>query len=210
MQAAARRSIHVVRVPNVPLTHMGQVKVARLLTLARGLVKPSDVIVCLSGLAGSRTCDTIVVTEVGREFEIVATDDRTNQMPEHVLPKVIERLIDLASQLGNEGREDKPVGALFVMGDTERVLSMSRQLILNPFRGYDESERNMLNPQLKETIKEMATLDGAFILRGDGVIETCGAFLKTAATTDDTSLPQGLGARHHAAAAITALSDSMA
>jgi DNA integrity scanning protein DisA with diadenylate cyclase activity len=86
---------------------------------------------------------------------------------------------------------------------------MSRQLILNPFQGYEEANRNILDPSLKETVKELSTIDGAFILRGDGVIESCGAFLKTTGQKE-SELPQGLGARHHAAAGITAVTDSIA
>lgn len=47
-----------------------------------------------------------------------------------------------------------------------------------------------------------ATIDGAFVIRGDGVIMSAGVFLKSAKPAE--SLPAGLGARHTAAAAITA------
>jgi DNA integrity scanning protein DisA with diadenylate cyclase activity len=82
------------------------------------------------------------------------------------------------------------------------------RFILNPFQGYPEEQRNILDPSLEETIKEMSTLDGAFIIRGNGVIESCGTFLKTA-SQEAFELPRGLGARHHAAAAITAITDSV-
>ena len=103
----------------------------------------------------------------------------------------------------------KPVGAMFIIGDSERVQTLSRQLIINPFRGYEEHERNVLDPALEETVKELSALDGAFIVRGDGVIETCGAYLRVAGP-DVYELPHGLGTRHHAAAGITAVTDSLA
>ncbi|RME36449.1 MAG: hypothetical protein D6788_11575, partial [Planctomycetota bacterium] len=106
--------------------------------------------------------------------------------------------------LGSEGREGKPVGTLFVVGDAEGVRPLTRQLILNPFQGYPESQRNILDPNLTETVKELATIDGAFVIRGDGVIESAGTYLKAAGQTE-FELPQGLGARHQAAAAITHL-----
>ena len=40
-------------------------------------------------------------------------------------------------------------------------------------------------------------------------METCGAYLRTA-SQEEFELPRGLGARHHAAAAITAVTDSIA
>jgi len=203
------RGTNFIRVPNVPLTRMAQLKVAVFLALSRGIVRHGDVIVCLTGMPETGSLDTILVTEVGREFEMFSSDKETEQVPAEIRPEVIERVVNIASELGNEGREGKPVGAMFIVGDSERVTSLSRQLIINPFRGYDEDERNILDPALEETVKELTTLDGAFIVRGDGVIESCGTFVKTAGQ-EVYELPQGLGARHHAAAAITAVTDSLA
>jgi DNA integrity scanning protein DisA with diadenylate cyclase activity len=200
--------IHYLRVPDVPLTRMGQVKIAVFLALSKGLIRQGDRVVFLSGLAASRTLDTIIVTEVGREYEIFASGVDLATSP-RVLPEVIEKVVDIASELGSEGREGRPVGAMFVVGDTDRVIPLTRQLLLNPFRGYPPGERNILDYSLEETVKELATLDGAFIIRGDGVMETCGAYIRTA-SQEEFELPRGLGARHHAAAAITAVTDSIA
>jgi len=105
-------------------------------------------------------------------FEMFTSEPGDHETPSHILPQVLERVIDLASQLGSEGREGKPVGALFVVGDAEKCLSLSRQLMLNPFKGYPADERNILDPALEETIKELSSLDGAFIIQGDGTVET--------------------------------------
>jgi diadenylate cyclase len=196
------------RIPNVPLTRIGQVKIAVFLALSRSLIQQGDRVVFLSGLATSKTLDTIIVTEVGREYEIFASGaDLTTSSA--ILPEVIERVVDIASELGSEGREGRPVGAIFVIGDTDHVLPLTRQLVLNPFKGYPPQERNVLDSSLEETVKELATLDGAFILQGDGVMETCGAYIRTT-SQPEYELPRGLGARHHAAAAITAVTDSIA
>jgi len=207
--AQERLSRRFLRVPDVPLTRVGQMKIAVFLALSRNLVRPGDIVVFLGGIARSGTLDTILITEVGREFEAYTVTEQGDELPPHVLPEVLERVIDIAAEIGSEGREGKPLGAIFVVGDTERTLSLTRQLILNPFRGYPEEERNLLDPALEETIKELATIDGAFIIRGDGVVETCGAYLKVA-SQQEFELPRGLGARHHAAAAITAVSDAIA
>ncbi len=197
------------RVPDVPLTRMGRVKIAVFLALSKGMVKHGDRIVFLTGLAANKTLDTIIVTEIGRESEIFTSGaDLTETLP-NILLEVIERVVDIATELGSEGREGRPVGALFVVGDTEHVIPLTRQLLLNPFRGYASQERNILDYSLEETVKELATLDGAFIVRGDGVIETCGSYIKVA-SQEEFELPRGLGARHHAAAAITAVTDSLA
>lgn len=200
---------NVIRVPNVTLTRMGQVKIALLLAMARNLIEDGDTIVAITGLPTNGLLDTVVVMQVGREFEMFLMPQEDHNAFPNVLPEVLECVIDLAAELGGEGREGKPIGALFVLGDSDRVLSLSRQLILNPFKGYPAAKRNILDPHLEETVKELATIDGAFVIRGDGVIESAGTYLKTA-SQEEFRLPQGLGARHHAAAAITSVSKAVA
>jgi diadenylate cyclase len=201
--------IPCVHIPNVPLTRIGQVKIAVFLALSRGLIQPGDRIVFLSGPAAPRMLDTITVIEIGWEYEVFAPGADLTPAPAGILPEVIERVADIASELGSEGREGRPVGAMFVIGDTDRVLPMTHQLLLNPFRGYPPTERNILDYSLEETVKELATLDGAFIVQGDGVMETCGTYIRTG-SQQEINLPKGLGARHYAAAAITAVTDSIA
>jgi DNA integrity scanning protein DisA with diadenylate cyclase activity len=89
------------------------------------------------------------------------------------------------------------------------VLPLTRQIILNPFKGYSEDEKSVMDSALEETVKELAGLDGAFLIRGNGVIETAGAFLKIAGQ-EEYELPMGLGARHHAASGITSVTNSIA
>lgn len=204
------RGERYLRVPNVPLTRTGQVKIAIFLALSKGMIKQGDKIVFLSGIAASATLDTIIVTQVGHEYEMISTSRNQcgNAMPSGILPEVLDRVVEIASELGNEGREGKPVGTLFVIGDTDQVMLLTRQLILNPFKGYPKEDRNILSASLEETIKELASIDGAFIIRGDGLIESCGTYLKTA-SQEEYELPRGLGTRHHAAAAITSVTNSV-
>jgi DNA integrity scanning protein DisA with diadenylate cyclase activity len=185
------------------------VKIAVFMALTKGLVSRGDLVVCLSGFTSSGTLDTLVVTEVGSEFEMLAPLESEEEPSLDSGPEVIERVLEVATTLGNEGRERNPVGAIFVVGDASRVLSMSRPLILNPFRGHPEEKRNIMDKAFEETIKELSTIDGAFVVRGDGVVESCGVLLKTAGQ-EAFELPRGLGARHHAAAGITAVTRATA
>ncbi len=198
-----------IQVPDVALPRMGQIKMAILFALAKGILKGGQRIVCLAGPTSSDNLDTIIVMDVGKEFELFLSTDQQNFTAQGVLPAVLERAINISVDLANEGREGKPVGALFVLGDTDRVFSMSRQLILNPFQGYPPDQRNILNPDLDETVKELATIDGAFLIGSDGVIASAGTYLKTG-STGEHELPLGLGARHQAAAAITSVSEATA
>jgi hypothetical protein len=196
-----------VSVPDVRMTRAGQVKAALLVCLARGLLDPGDRVVCLTGVDGSQSLDTLLVLDLGREPELFSLVDSA-VLGADLLPQVFERALGLATQLAAEGREGRPVGALFVLGDSDRVLAQCRRLIINPFRGYPESERNLLDPALEETIKEFAALDGAFVVRGDGVVLSAGSLLVP--TAAPSPLTGGLGARHAAAAGITASTEALA
>jgi DNA integrity scanning protein DisA with diadenylate cyclase activity len=151
--------------------------------------------------------DTFVFLEVGEEYEMFAAGP-LDEISLHIFPEVFERVLDIAVALGSEGREGRPVGTTFVIGDTENVITHSIPLVLNPFKGYHAEERNILDPGLTETVKEFASIDGAFIIRGNGLIEAAGVYLKP--TTPGEKLPWGLGARHASAAAITASTAAVA
>lgn len=198
----------IVRVPDIVMTRAGQIKVATLVAAAENLIRIGDRVLCLTGVDGSGTIDTIIVLDMGSELEMFG-DTAADPLPADVTPAVFERLLTLAGELGLEGREGRPVGTLFVVGDCERVLEQSHQLVINPFHGYPECERNILDPRLEETIKEFSAIDGAFIIRGDGVILNAGRYLGPRGRLDEP-LPQGLGTRHEAAACITVSTDAMA
>lgn len=203
----AARSANTIRVPGIRLTRLGQIKIAVLVGFSKGLFARGDRLVCLSGIAGNGVLDTLVIMEVGDEFEMFAATG-TVEITRHLNPEVFERVLDIATTLGYEGREGKPVGTSFIIGDTERVMTLARQMVLNPFKGYPEDERNILDPALEETIKEFAAIDGAFLIHGNGRIETAGVYLMPETTGE--LLPRGLGTRHQAAAGITAQTEAIA
>ncbi len=118
-----------------------------------------------------------------------------------VTDEVFETVFNICLEIAKEGREGKKVGTAFVIGDTENVLSKSRQLILNPFAGHRIEDRMITNHDIRENIKELAQLDGAFVIRGDGLIEAAARYI-----TIDTSavgIAKGLGTRHSSVAGIT-------
>ena len=203
----------VIRVPEVVLTRMGQIKVAVFLALSHGLLQAGDQVVCLAGPAAENELDMLRLLEVDREFEFFMggeDPDTDEETPSNVRPEVLSRVVEIAIDLGSEGREGKPVGTLFVVGDEDTVLPLTNQRILNPFRGYPEDERNVLSIDLEETIKELAGVDGAFMIKGDGTVISSGTYLKTSALPEDTVSQRGMGARHQAAAGITFATNCMA
>ena len=180
---------------------LAQLRSAMLVALTRGVVTFTDRICCVGGISGSNQFDTLVVVDIEREFQTLLTGSTADLLPADVKPEVLERVIAVATELAVEGREGRPVGCLFVVGDDEKVASLSKPLVLNPFFGYKEEDRNILNPFMDETVKEFSSIDGAFIIRGDGVVESAGSLIQ--ATDSTHELPSGLGSRHAAAAAIS-------
>jgi DNA integrity scanning protein DisA with diadenylate cyclase activity len=197
----------IVAVPDIRLTRMGQIKVAVLVGLSTGVFERGNRLVCLSGIAESGTIDTIVVMEVGREFEMFASGGE-GEIRDRVNTEVFNQVLKLAVELGNEGREGKPVGTTFVIGNPEELAPYIQQMVLNPFRGYSGDERRVFDPSVQETLKEFALIDGAFIVSSDGVIESAGTYLNPPSSVGN--LPRGLGARHHVAAGLTSCSPATA
>jgi len=151
----------------------------------------------------------LVVARVGHAFEMILFFDMRFDESVTRLKKdleyradlrVIESVLQIASEIAREGREKGHVGALFVIGDTERVLQVSRQVVINPFQGHPESVRDILDPATWETAKEFSQIDGAFVVRDKGLIEAAGRYIEV---KQPVSLPSGLGGRHLAAAAVT-------
>jgi len=116
-------------------------------------------------------------------------------------PEVLEALIGLAVEIAREGREGRRIGTLFTLGDEEAVLMRSRALILNPLEGHPETARHIADPNLRGTLKELAQLDGAFVVSSSGVVLAACRYLDAAASPIE--LPLGLGSRHIAAAHIS-------
>jgi diadenylate cyclase len=193
-------------VPAFDLTRIGQIKMATLLAFSQQILKGNDAFVFLAGVSG-RAPDTLVVMRVGEEYELFQSVGQP-KLTEHIRRVVFERVVTIALELAHEGREGKPVGGLFVVGDHREVQKYCLEGRINPFKGYTEKERNILDDSVRETVKELAKLDGAFILKGTGVIISAGTILRPALAGKE--LPQGLGSRHATAAAVTASTKSIA
>jgi DNA integrity scanning protein DisA with diadenylate cyclase activity len=198
----------VLRIPDVPLGRVNQIKMAIIQALSKGLVKKGDKWICLSGIPQTKVLDNLLILEFGKEFEIISSSDLP-VISEIVRPEVFETILSLALEISIEGKEGrKPVGTIFVLGKHEEVLKFSHPMVINPFQGYPEEERNILDHRLKETVKEFSSIDGAFIFREDGVILAAGRHLD--ASGESIEIPLGLGSRHRAAAGITSLTDALA
>ena len=123
-------------------------------------------------------------------------------------PDVLQSIIQLAVEIAREGREGRKIGTLFVLADEKEVLKRSRPLILDPLFGHPAGKKRICDPNMRETIKELAQLDGAFIVSGSGVAISAARYINASSRRID--LPLGLGSRHMAAASITSDTDAVA
>jgi DNA integrity scanning protein DisA with diadenylate cyclase activity len=122
--------------------------------------------------------------------------------------ETLKHVLILAIEIAREGREGRRIGTMFVISDTEEVMKRSRSLILDPLFGHPEHLKRIDDPDLRETIKELAQLDGAFVVSDDGTVISACRYID--AFSEGIDLPLGLGSRHMAAASITKQTNAVA
>lgn len=193
----------VVTIPAYEYARVERIKVA--LVLTGSLFREGETVLCLTG--ANQSIDTMIKLRVGEEGEDVITLESLHLPPEIQLP-VAEQVLLLAQAVGQEGFEGHPVGTILVLGDSTSVMEKSRQLTINPFQGLSEAERNILDPKIRDAVKNFSVLDGAFVIREDGVVLAAGRYLQSGG--QNVKIPLGLGARHAAAAYISATTKSIA
>lgn len=123
--------------------------------------------------------------------------------------RTLEEVVNLAVELAREGREGRKIGTLFVIGDVETLMDQSRALMLDPLYGHPDELLRIELPEFRETVKELAQLDGAFLLRDDGTFVSAGRFVDVDVTAPENFFP-GLGTRHAAAASISRTTGAIA
>ena len=123
-------------------------------------------------------------------------------------PCVLEPTVELALEIAREGREGRRIGTLFTLGRAEAVLTASRAMILDPLAGHAPARTHITDPDLRGTIKELAQLDGAFVISETGTVVASCRYLD--ASVEQIELPLGLGSRHLAAASISRRAGALA
>jgi len=73
--------------------------------------------------------------------------------------------------------------------------------------GHSELSRHVSDPNLRGTIKELAQLDGAFVVSRNGIFLSACRYLDALAGNAD--VPLGLGSRHIAAANMSAVTGAV-
>lgn len=135
-------------------------------------------------------------------FEDICSERR------QVNTRVLEQTVALAVEIAREGREGRKIGTLFVVGDSEEVLKRSRPMILDPLAGHSDEIKRIDDPDVRETLKELALLDGAFVVSNEGVVVSATRYID--AVSENLSVPLGLGSRHVAAASVSKQTNAVA
>ena len=123
-------------------------------------------------------------------------------------PSTIQAVVDLAIEIAREGREGRKIGTLFTVGAEDDVLARSRSLILDPLAGHPPEDCRVDDPNTRETLKELAQLDGGFIISGSGIALSACRYFEARLPPNDQ--PLGLGTRHLAAASISTTTPAIA
>ena len=187
-----------VLIPPYEYDRVEKIQVALVSCRSAGLARKGDVVLALTGT--DRVLDTLVRFEIGSERASRPSADSLGLPPEFS-SQVVDALLHVAMEIGAQGYEGHPTGMIIVVGDSTAVMEKSRQLNLNPFQGISEGERNCLDPSIQDAVKTFAVLDGAFVVREDGVVLAAGRYLQ--AISKEVRVQMGLGARHTSAAAMT-------
>lgn len=181
---------------------------ALLEAVADELLPPGATVVAVYSGFEPEVIDSLSIIRLGEHLGQLTVRD-LRQLKTRIPFETLKTVVDLAVDIGREGREGKPVGTLIVVGDHRKVLTFCRPMGFDPMRGYSRTERNLLDSKVREGIKEIAQLDGAFIVSSDGTV-VAGAQQISAPRGTDLSLPKGLGARHWAAAEVSKATTAIA
>ena len=134
----------------------------------------SQVVAAYSGFEAG-TVDSVSVLRLTEHLGQLTSRDLRN-LDTKVPLETLKVVVDMAVEIGREGREGKPVGTLFVVGDARKVIQSSHSTGFDPVRGYNRGERKLNDGRVREGLKEIAQLDGAFIVSADGTIEAAARY----------------------------------
>lgn len=206
-RAVSEDEIELIPLLHEPRTRQVQIELAIIEGISEGLLKSGEtIIVVYAGFERDRLDSLSIVSLKEQLAGLTATDLRRLEVD--VPLATLQSVVDLSLEIGREGREGRPVGTLFVVGSHRKVMQLSEEQVHDPFRGYTQKECLVRDPRVRESIKELACIDGAFVISSEGAVIAAGRILKPPKVV--VSVSAGLGSRHHAAASISKATDCVA
>lgn len=199
-QSAVDAKIEAIRLEMPEATVQNQLTQAVLAGVAAEMIKPGSTVVSIYSGFDTEEIDTVSVLKLTERLgRLTARDLR--KLETKVPLDTLKRVVDLAVEIGRDGREGKSIGTMFVVGDHRTVLDESRPGCFDMVKGYPRKERSLFDSKVREGIKELAQLDGSFVVSADGTIEGCARIIDTSPV--ELTMTKGLGSRHFSGAAIS-------
>jgi DNA integrity scanning protein DisA with diadenylate cyclase activity len=181
-------------------TRVSRIKYALLQGVLRGVINQDSRVICVLGPTGKGRLDTVTINDLAYSWK----EEFPFEVHLFIKNKAFHTamtFIDIAIDIGTFGREGKPVGTIFTIGDEKNVMNKSHQAVFNPFRGYLNREKMITSPEVVESLKEFTSLDGAIIISANGIVKAAGRILHAGGSRSKSL--RGLGSRHRAALGIT-------
>lgn len=188
-------------------SRFSRIKYAFLHGVLIGIITADSRVVCVLGPSEKGHLDTVTIHDLKHSWSEEFPFEVQSLIKNEAFP-IVMAVVDIALDIGALGREGKSVGTTFVVGDEENTLRYSHQAVFNPFKGYARKEKLITLPEVVESVKELAKLDGAVIISSSGIVEAAGRILDAGSVV--TKKLRGLGSRHRAAAGITRKSRAIA
>lgn len=207
LEDAKEADLQTVKISSNPASRQNQLEQALLEALADELISSGETVACLYSSIDRDHIDTLTIISLTEQLSRLTARD-LRRLETQVPLDTLRLVVDLAVDIGRDGREGKAVGALFVVGNHRKVLQHSHEQIHDPFKGYSRKECSLKSARTRESVKELAQVDGAFIISADGIVEAAGRILD--APSQGLTLSKGLGARHWAAAAVSKHTNAIA
>ena len=201
------KNVKIIRSWSGNQTRFSRIKYAFLHGVLDRIIETDSRVVCVLGPWGKGHLDTIAIHDLSLSWAEEFPFDPKLIMHNDAITTVLA-IVDIALDIGALGREGKPVGTIFIIGDTEHVIGHSHQAVFNPVKGYPKRERLITRSEVVESIKELAKLDGAFVVTETGMVMAAGRHLDARSIV--TKQLRGLGSRHRAAAGITRMTGAVA
>jgi hypothetical protein len=200
------KNVKIIRSWSGNQTRFSRIKYAFLHGVLDRVIHTESRVVCVLGPWGKSHLDTIAIHDLSLSWTEEFPFDPKSIMHNEAFTTVLA-VVDIALDIGALGREGKPVGTIFIIGDTEHVIEHSHQAVFNPFKGYPKREKLIKRSEVVESIKELAKLDGAFIISEAGMVMAAGRHLDARSIL--TKQLRGLGSRHRAAAGLTRMTEAV-
>lgn len=201
MEGAAEEGIATIQLNLREVPVYEQLTEALIDGVSHELFAPEATLVAAYSAFESGVVDTMSLIRLEEHLGRLTVRD-LRQIKTKVPIETLKLVVDLAVEIGREGREGKPVGSLLIVGDHRKVLTYCHPMGFDPVKGYNRNERNLADQKVREGVKEIAQMDGAFIISSDGTVVAAAQHL-SAPSVPEMNLAKGLGARHWAAAEIT-------